>query len=236
MFVLGYCDDLFIFTNLIGLFKWMNLLRKWRFLSGDKLNDAKCLINIIGKENKELASQISSMLADDFQNNGEQWSVKINGDFKNLGTKYSLNNTGAKLLSFTDTTWKIPESKLAFAIVLYNAQTTIFDRVLQVKSKLIPIFSATEPAAPTTTIQQLAIQRLILAAAQNPVCFKKPKVRLEICALPLTYGGLNIPLFSAISLAIAAKDIVATINSNTDSWQANIIRRDLLLCFDANCK
>ena len=50
MFVLGYCDDLFIFTTLLGLFKWMTLLDKWRYLSGDKLNDAKCLINLIGKE------------------------------------------------------------------------------------------------------------------------------------------------------------------------------------------
>ena len=235
MFVLGYCDDLFIFTTLLGLFKWMTLLDKWRYLSGDKLNDAKCLINLIGKEDSVLVKQITSRLAESFQNHGERWTVKVNGDFKNLGTKYSPLNSGTKLLSFTDSTWKDPALKLAFAIVLFNAQPTIFDRVLQVKSKLIPLFSSTEPAAPTTVKQHLPIQRLILAAALNPSCFKKPKIRLEICALPLSHGGLNIPLYAAISQAILLKDLVSNINTS-NSWQADLYRRDIMICFDANLK
>ena len=117
----------------------MTLLDKWKFISGDKLNDAKCLINLIGKDNCVLVKHITSRLAENFQYNGERWTIKVNGDFKNLGTKYSPLNSGSKLLSFTDSTWKDPALKLAFATVLYNAQPTIFDRVLQVKSKLIPI-------------------------------------------------------------------------------------------------
>ena len=51
----------------------------------------------------------------------------------------------------------------------------------------------------------------------------------------MSHGGLNIPLYAAISLAILLKDLVANINTS-NSWQADLYRRDIMICFDANLK
>ena len=43
IYVLGYCDDLFMMTDNEGLINWMKLLYKWQTIAGGKLKGIKCL-------------------------------------------------------------------------------------------------------------------------------------------------------------------------------------------------
>ena len=52
-------------------------------------------------------------------------------------------------------------------------------------------------------------------------------------APPVILGGLNILLFTAIFSAIAIKDLLRQVEK-TIGWQPEIIKRDILACFDAN--
>ena len=132
-----------------------------------------------------------------FQHDGEVWSIKINEPFKNLGTRFEPNHKNLNLVSFTDTSWKVPDTKLPYAIVLFNAKTNIFERINQTKEKLIPLFTFSECGAPSHQAQQIKIQRVIYAACFHPSCFKTPKIRPEILSLPFSHGGLNIPYYTA---------------------------------------
>ena len=101
IFVLGYCDDLFMMTDNEGLLNWMRLLYKWQTIAGGKLKDIKCLLNLIGEQNPAIFNAVTTTMASNFQQNGEVWNIKTNEKFKLLGTKYDPTITGAKLASYT---------------------------------------------------------------------------------------------------------------------------------------
>ena len=233
IFVLGYCDDLFMMTDNEGLLNWMRLLYKWQTIAGGKLKYIKCLLNLIGEQNPAIFNAVTTTMASNFQQNGEVWNIKTNEKFKLLCTKYDPTITGAKLASYTDSTWRSPASKLDFAFSIFYGSSNIFDRIIQTKSKLISLFISTESSAPSDLFQQKQIQRLINGATISPGSAKTPKIRSDINALPVLLGGLNVPLFSAISSAIAIKDLLRQLEKSI-GWQTEIIRRDILLCFDSN--
>ena len=93
-------------------------------------------------------------MVSNFQQNGEVWNIKTNEKFKLLGTKYDPTTVGEKLTSYTDSTWRLPSSKLDFSFSIFHGSTNIFYRIIQTKSKLISLFISTESSAPSDPIQQ----------------------------------------------------------------------------------
>ena len=122
----------------------MNLLTKWQTIAGGKLKAIKCLLNIIGDSNPSIVESVTSTMVGNFQQNGEEWNIKANEKFKLLGTKYDPIYTGENLVSFTDSTWRVPISKLSFAFSIFHGDSNIFDRIIQTKTNLISLFISTE--------------------------------------------------------------------------------------------
>ena len=113
-----------------------------------------------------------------------------------------------KSLPYTDSTWRSSSSKLDFAFSIFYGSSNIFDRVIQTKLRLISLFISTESSAPSDLFQQKQIQRLTNGAIISQGSAKTSKIRSDINALLVLLGGLNVPLFSAISSAIAIKDLL----------------------------
>ena len=214
--LVGFADDLIILTNKNYVIKWLVLLDKFGLMSGNMLNYDKCEIIIMGKYASNDYDEINAMPTKGIK-------ITINGNFKFVGLNYFFPiNYQVKRINCTETN-KDPSNKKNFALMLFNRNNNINNRILDTKTFLISLFIYAEGNIAIDSKKNLQIQQLINLSIFGTT---NPPIKKTIICLPEFYGGMNVPCYDSIAKSFTLNNFCKSINGNNE-WEKWLIKRDL---------